>query len=137
MPSNVTVNVGRIPVVPAHSRPGLDSDVISALQGLDRLMKDMRENLTCFPSSDEEASVLQSLVYLSVLLDICLADIVMSAMISNDVAVRMKLRLLLEYSAKGYYYDIHPEYALFMVAIQRLRDMIGKAKNSGGSKAEI
>jgi hypothetical protein len=100
------------------SRPGLDPDSIIAIQALDALIKEMRENIE-YPSApvDEDSAVKLYLLYLSILIDVVLADIVMSALAKNDLMVEIKQRILLEYSAKGIYLHEHPSYALYMLTV--------------------
>jgi hypothetical protein len=128
-PLTATGAVSLVAESPAASRPGLDATVIMTLQDLDRLVGDMRKEIPV-PSGawDEDTAVKRYLVYLSMLVDILLAEIVMSAIHSSDMMVFMKQRMLVEYAAKAAYYDDNPEYALFMMTIdkadQRLRKLV-------------
>jgi hypothetical protein len=102
-----------VPTSPEMSRPGLNAEVIVAIQTLYQLIKDMREGLV-YPSApeDEDTAVKRYLLYASMLIDSGLPDIIMSAIAEHDVMVQIKQRILLEYAAKAAYFDDHPDYAL-------------------------
>jgi hypothetical protein len=117
-PIPITINGTVTPTSPEMSRPGLDAEVIVAIQWLDRLIKEMRDGLA-YPSApeDEESAVKRYLLYTSMLIDSVLPDIIMSAIAEHDVMVQVKQRMLLEYAAKATYYDDHPDYALYMMTV--------------------
>jgi hypothetical protein len=120
-----------VPVAPEFSRPGLDPDVIRALQALDDLVRDMRIDVEVpIGVTDADSAVQRYLIYLSMLVDSVVADIGMSAMIKNDVMVLTKLRMLIEYSTKGAYYDEHPDYALYMLTIGEAKDILHKLEDA-------
>jgi len=122
-------------MVPSHpevTRFGLDAEVTVALQDLDDLVRDMRAD-ALYPSGvwDESSAVKFYLMYLSMLVDVVLADIGMSALNSNDMMVYMKQRLLVEYAAKAMYFDEHPTYALAMMTVGAAEDALGRLAASG------
>jgi len=127
-----------VPTSPAVSRVGLDSDVIMALQDLDRLVGEMRKSIPV-PNGvwDESSAVQRYLVYLSMLVDVVFGELVMSALHSNDWMVHMKQRMLIEYAAKGAYYDDHPQYALFMMTIGKAEDRLRKVTDAGSDPGII
>lgn len=116
-----------IPSSPMMQRPGLDSEVILAIQDLDALINDMRKGLE-YPSApeDEESSVKRYLLYVSMLVDCVLPDIIMSAIAEHDVMVQIKQRILLEHSVKAIYYDEHPDYALYMMTVCEAESIVRK-----------
>jgi hypothetical protein len=132
------VTYTEVPVSPEFARPGLDPDVIRALQATDDLVRDMRRDLP-WPNQvwDEDSAVKRYLVYTSVLVDTVLADIGMSALIKNDIMVQSKMRVLAEYAVKGAYYDDHPEYALYMTTIGEAKDVLHKLKDAKKDAASI
>jgi len=121
---------GTVTAVPSYretSRPGLDGRIFVALLSLDELVRDMRSGVK-FPSEilDGESALQSYLLYVSILVDIVLADIVMSAMNCNDQMVRMKLRMLVEYAAKAAYFDDNRDYALWMMTINEAEQTLRK-----------
>lgn len=127
-----------VPTSPAASRPGLDAEVILALQDLDRLVRDMRDGLA-YPNGvwDETTAVQRYLTYVSMLVDIVLADLVMSALHANDMMVLIKQRMLVEYAAKGAYYNEHSDYALFMMTIDEAEQVFRKLQESNADRSTI
>ena len=110
-------------------RPGLDVDVMLAIQQVDALIKDMRANVTIpEPTKDEDTAVKHYLLYASMLVDSILPDIIMSAIAGHDVMVQMKQRPLLEFSAKAMYFHQHPDYALFAMTIGEAMSILKKNK---------
>jgi hypothetical protein len=66
---------------------------------------------------NEDTAVKRYLLYISMLVDSLLPDIVMSAIAGHDVMIQLKVHILLEHSAKAVYYDEHPDYALYMMTV--------------------
>ncbi len=87
--------------------------------------------------TDEVSAVQRYLVYLSMLVDMVVSDITMSAMIKNDAMVLVKLRMLIEYSTKGAYYDEHPDYALYMTTIGEAKDVLDKLRDANTDQIAI
>jgi hypothetical protein len=133
-----TVRVNGIPRALPMSRPGLDAAVIVALQDVNKLVLDMRLNLA-YPNGawDEDSAVARYLMYLSVLVDLVLNDMVMSAITKNDIMVLAKLRMLIEYAVKGGYFDDYPQYALYMMTIGEAKDVYQKLKDAETDEAAI
>ena len=127
-----------MPVSPEVSRPGLDGFVYAALQHLDRLVSDMRVSIG-IPAGvwDERSAVQRYLAYLSVLVDVTLADMAMSALHSNDLLVEIKQRMLVEYAAKAKFFSDNPDYALYMTTIHEARSVLDKATKSGEPQETI
>lgn len=108
-------------------RPGLDVNIMIAIQEVDALIKDMRASVTIpEPTKDEDTAVKHYLLYASMLVDSVLPDIIMSAIAGHDVMVQMKQRLLLEFSAKAMYFHQHPSYALYMMTIGEAKSILKK-----------
>jgi len=126
-PMTATISGTVTPTSPEMSRPGLDAEVIVAIQWIDQLIKDMREGLA-YPSApeDEDSAVKRYLLYASMLIDSVLPDIIMSAIAEHDVMVQIKQRILLEYSAKATYFDDHPDYALYMMTVCEAASILRK-----------
>jgi hypothetical protein len=127
-----------VPVVPPFERPGLDAEIVRALQAMDDFVRDMRAGLR-WPNqvTDRQSAVQRYLVYLSMLVDSVVSDIAMSAMIKNDVMVLAKLRMLIEYSTKGAYYDDHPDYALYMTTIGEAKEVLSKLQDANTDQKAI
>lgn len=127
-----------VPACPGGSRPGLDPRIIVQLQKLDRLVGDMRKNV-CVPNGvwDQDSAVKRYLAYLSMLVDVALADMVISAIHNNDLAVIMKQRMLVEYSAKGRYYNLNRDRALHLMTIDEARSVLEKVKKSDPNSPSI
>lgn len=129
-----------VPSSPEMQRPGIDAGLIMAIQRVDALIKDMREGLV-YPSApeDEDSAVKRYLLYISMLVDSVLPDIVMSAIAGNDVMVQLKVHILLEHSAKAVYYDDHSDYALYMMTVCEawsIERKLEKATNNPGAVAQ-
>ncbi|MHB8355433.1 MAG: hypothetical protein ACYDDQ_01945 [Vulcanimicrobiaceae bacterium] len=138
-PATVTLTINSVtPSCPGMERPGLDGVVYIGLQEVDALVRDMRKDIG-IPNGvwDEESAVRRYLVYLSMLVDITLADIAMSAVHSNDMAVLMKERMLVEYAIKAIYFNDHPDYALYMTTIHEALSIRDKTRDGGGSVEEL
>jgi len=105
---------------------------------LDELIRDMRLGLD-YPATveDEETAVKRYLLYISMLVDLVLPEIVMSAIATHDVMVQIKLRSLLEYSAKALYYDEHPSFALYMMTVDESASIVRKLRVAKAPKDEI
>jgi hypothetical protein len=71
------------------------------------------------------------------LVDAMLADIVISAIAGNDIAVIIKRRLLVEYGVRGAYCNDHPDYALYIVTIDHAKKMLKRMIDSGSEPARI
>ena len=127
----LTGTVEAVPAYPATSRPGLDSKIFIALKAVDNLIRDMRIGID-LPSdiADGENALRSYLLHLSVLVDVVLADIGMSALNRNDLMVRIKLRMLVEYAAKAAYFDDHRDYALWMMTIGEARQTLRKLRDA-------
>jgi hypothetical protein len=125
-----------VPVSPQFARPGLDPEVIRALQAIDALVRDMRRGLP-WPNQvfDEDSAIKRYRVYTSVLVDSVLSDIGTSALIKNDIMVQSKMRMLAEYAVKGAYYDDHPDYALYMTTIGEAKEVLHKFTDAGKDAA--
>jgi hypothetical protein len=54
----------------------------------------------------------------------------MSAVHSNDVAVLMKERILVEYANKAVHLNKHPDYALFMTTIHEATSVRDKTRDA-------
>jgi hypothetical protein len=123
---------------PGMERPGLDGVVFVGLQKIDAFVRDMRKNAQ-IPNGvwDEDSAVKRYLAYLSMLVDIALSDIAMSAVHSNDVAVLMKERILVEYANKAVHFNKHPDYALFMTTIHEATSVRDKTRDGGGSPERL
>lgn len=136
-PTTAPVEVEITAHCPGMSRPGIDGAVTVALFDLDALLREMREGID-YPnqSLDGESAVKRYLVYLSMLVDVTLTDIVMSAVHDNDYAVLMKARMLVEYASKAGYSDAHPEYALWFTTIYEAESVLKKLRN-GGAPPEV
>lgn len=134
-----TVTIDSVtPVCPGMSRPGLDGIVYMALLELDRLLREMRMNVP-IPNSveDEDSAVKWYLVYLSLLVDVALSDSAMSAVHSNDLAVLLKERMLVEYASKAMYCGDHPAYALWYTTIHAAESVAKKLRQGGVGPQEI
>jgi hypothetical protein len=66
-----------------------------------------------------------------------MADMVMSAVHSNDTAVRLKRRILLEYVAKAIYCADYPTYCLFFTTIAESESVLSKMRESNAPLADI
>lgn len=126
------------PTCPGGSRPGVDGEVILALTHVDALVREMRVDVS-YPMGawDENSAVQRYLMYLSLLVDIVLADISMSAIHANDMMVLMKMRMLVEYAVKAMYFDDHPDYALHQMTIGEAEEVLKKVRNAGSPDDEI
>jgi hypothetical protein len=137
--SNPTVTVQSVtPVCPGAERLGLDGIVYAALAEVESLVKDMREGIDV-PNGiwDEETAVRRYLIYLSLLTNIVLADMGMSAVHSNDYAVLMKARILVEYANKAIYCNNNPQYALFFTTICEAESVLKKLRKGGADEDTI
>ena len=135
-PADISVTIDSVtPVCPGMQRPGLDGVVYFGLQRVDALVRDMRRDIQV-PNGvwDEESAVRRYLAYLGMLVDIALSDIAMSAVHSNDMAVLMKERMLVEYANKALYFNEHPDYALFMTTIHEATSVRDKIRAGGVSE---
>ena len=126
------------PSAPGATRPGIDVELVVALQEIDRLISDMRNGLN-YPNQawNEETAVQRYLLYISMLIDVVLAEFTMSALHSNDMMLIIKQRLLIEYAAKSAYYDEHPDYALFMMTIDRAKQRLKKLRKANADASKI
>ena len=127
-PVAIAVNIDQVtPACPGGARAGLDGMIFLALQQVDLFVRDMRAGIVV-PSAvdDERTAVLRYLAYGSVLVDVCLADIAISAVHENDLAVIMKQRMLVEYAAKASYFSNHADYALYEMTIGEISDVLKK-----------
>ena len=135
-PARKTVQVSV--ACPGGSRPGIDPRIIVQLQKLDQLVGAMRVNIGVPNGAwDEESAIERYLAYLSMLTDVALTDMVISAIHNNDLAVIMKQRMLVEYSAKGRYYNIHRDRALHLMTIDEARSVLEKVKKSDPESPHI
>jgi hypothetical protein len=137
--TDVSVTVDSVTTrCPGMERAGLDGIVTLGLRKIDALVREMRKNVLV-PNGvqDQESSVKRYLAFLSMLVDIALADIVMSAVHSNDLAVLMKERMLVEYASKAVYFNNHPDYALFMTTIHEATSIRDKIRDGGGSASDL
>lgn len=127
-----------VPACPGGERPGLDPATIATIQQLDVLVGELRQNIGV-PNGvwDEESAVKRYLAYLSILVDVGLTDIVISAIHGNDLAVVMKQRMLVEYSAKGMFYSKHPDYALHLLTIDEARSIRQKQIQADPTSKDI
>jgi hypothetical protein len=127
-----------VPMMPSCQRAGLDMEIISELQAMDDLVFDLRQGLQS-PSqiTDEESAVRTYLEYIGILVHSVASDIMVSAMTKNDAMGFCKLRLLLEYSIKGAYYDDNPDYALYMTTIGRVKDILEKLQKAHTNQQAI
>ena len=66
-----------------------------------------------------------------------LADIVLSAQASLDIAVEMKQRILREYSLKAVYFDDNPDYALYAMTIGEQRSVVKMLRNGKSDVAAL
>lgn len=134
----VKVAGGLVPVCPGPSRKGLDGEIFAALKTLYGFVYDMRHDVQV-PNDvqDEETAVRRYLAYLSVLVQIGLDEMALSAMHCNDVAVLMKQRMLVEYAAKGQYFHDHPDYALFSTTIDAAASIVMKLEYDASVLAEV
>jgi hypothetical protein len=119
-------------------RPGVDGIVYIGLQEVDALVRDMRQGIDT-PNSvwDEESALRRYLIYLSMLVDIALSDIAMSAVHRNDIAVLMKERMLVEYANKAIYCNDHPSYTLYLTTIHEAESIWRKLRNGGARPEEV
>ena len=126
------------PLCPGMERAGLDVVVYIGLQKIDTLVRDMRKDVL-IPNGvwDEESAIKRYLAYLSMLVDIALSDIAMSAVHANDIAVLMKERMLIEYANKAVYFNAHGDYALYMTTIHEAKSVKDKARDGGGSAEDL
>lgn len=123
---------------PGGTRPGIDPRIIVQLQKLDRLVRGMRIDIGVPNGAwDEESAIKRYLAYLSMLVDVALADMVISAVHNNDLAVIMKQRMLVEYSAKGRFYNIHRDRALHLMTIDEARSVLNKVRESDPESPSI
>jgi len=129
-PLTVTVTGGLTPVCPGPSRRGLDGEIFVAIKELYSFVYEMRHNVQV-PNGvqDEETAVQRYLAYLSVLVQIGLDEMALSATHGNDTAVLMKQRMLVEYAAKAQYFNDNPDYALFMTTIDAAESVLTKLQN--------
>jgi hypothetical protein len=118
-------------------RPGLDGYIYLALVKLDAFLREMREHIRVPYIVDEETAVRRYLVYLSMLIDIALTDIAMSAIHSNDRAVQIKERMLVEYATKALYSNDNPGYALYFTTIHEADSVLKKLRRGGAGADEI
>jgi hypothetical protein len=125
------------PTCPGMHRDGLDGIVYIELQRLDTLVADMRKGISVPGDWAPDSAVKRYLMYLSMLVDIALSDIAMSAIHGNDIAVQIKQRMLVEYAAKAQYYNAHPDYALYMTTIGEAESVLKKAKTGGYNTATV
>lgn len=79
---------------------------------------------------NEESAIKRYLAYLSMLVDTALTDMVISAIHNSDLAVIMKQRMLVEYSAKGRFYNMHRDHALHLMTIDEARSVLKKVRES-------
>jgi len=119
-------------------RPGLDGFVYIGLVEIDRFVGDMRRDVAV-PSGiwNETTALERYLAYLSMLVDIALADMAMSAIHSNDIAVLMKARMLVEYANKAIYCNNHPDYALYFTTIEEAASILKKNRDGGVDTATV
>lgn len=123
---------------PGAVRLGLDLQVIQLLKDVDRFVADMRKDIAMPDGGwNEDIAVKRYLIYLSVLVDVMLADMVMSAVHSNDMMTLMKMRMLVEYAAKALYYDRHPEYALWAMTIGEANDVLKKLTEAQSPASDL
>ncbi len=109
-----------------------------AIVQVDALIGDMRLDIYVPPTIiDADTALRRYLVYLSLLIDVMLADILMSAIHSTDIAVRLKRRMLLEYCAKGLYCFDNPEYCLYFATVAESESILDKLHNGGRPAADI
>lgn len=138
-PVQASVSIESVtPLCPGMERPGLDGIVYLGLQKIDTLVRDMRRDVL-IPNRvwDEESAVKRYLAYLSMLVDIALSDIAMSAVHSNDIAVLMEERMLVEYANKALYFNDHGDYALYMTTINEAQSVRDRTRDGGGSAADL
>jgi len=131
----VVLTVRGVPACPGAVRPELDVELITALQELEKFFYDMRKDVGV-PNGvwDETTAVLRYLAYLSVLIDIWLSDIALSALHSIDLAILMKLRVLVEYVVRAQYVDSHTDYALYMMTVGEASSVVRKLEESGSDE---
>jgi hypothetical protein len=111
-------------------RGGIDLNVLKFLKDVDLAFRNMRINLVLESSDDIEIDcVKRYLVYLSMLLDVALAGLTMNALHQNDLMVVILQRLLVEYAAKGLYYQSHPAFAVFMMLINEADSVVQRSKD--------
>ena len=120
------------PECPGMRREGLDGVVFLALRQVDEFVRDMRVGIQ-IPNaiSDEHSAVQRYLAYLSMLVDVALSDIAMSAIHCNDLAVEMKARMMVEYVSKAIYCDAHPDFALWFTTIGEAKSVAAKLERGG------
>jgi len=137
-PVRATAQVVPTVACPGGGRDGLDVRAIATIQRLDSFLRDIRVNLSV-PGGvwDEESAIQVYLTYLSILVDVGLTDMVVSAIHDNDIAVIMKQRMLVEYSAKALWYNKHRDYALHLMTIDMARSVLEKSKKANSDADRI
>lgn len=126
------------PQCPGGERPGFDLDVLLALVEVDALIEEMRLDIHVPPViTDADTAVRRYLVYLSLLIDVMFADILMSVIHLTDIAVRIKRRMLLEYCAKGLYCFDNPDYCLYFTTVAESESVLDKLKKGGQPHVDI
>jgi hypothetical protein len=120
------------PQCPGGQRDGLDGFVTLELQKVDVLIRDMRLDIPV-PNSvwDEDTAVKRYLIYLSMLTDVIMSDMLMSAIHGNDLAVLIKARILVEYANKAIYCQDHPDYALYLTTIAEAESVYWRLREGG------
>jgi hypothetical protein len=137
-PIRVNIPVTATVTCPGGERAGLDVRAVATIRRLDNFLCDIRVNLT-LPNgaSAEDSATKLYLTYLSVLVDVGLTDMVVSAIHDNDIAVIMKQRMLVEYSAKGRWYNKHRDHALHLMTIDLAHHILKKTKNANPDSERI
>lgn len=126
------------PGCPGYERPGFDHEVSLALIQVDALIRDMRDAIRVPPLIvDADTALRRYLVYLSMLIDVILADLMMSAVHENDLAVRLKRRMLLEYVNKAIYCADHPDYCLYLTTVAESESVLKKLTDGNAPAADV
>jgi hypothetical protein len=111
-------------------RGGIDLHILAFLKDVDKAFRAMRADIAPSPGDDIEVEcVRRYLAYLSMLVDVALAGLTMNALHQNDLLVVMLQRLLVEYAAKGLYYQAHPRFAVFMMRINEADSVVQRVKD--------
>jgi hypothetical protein len=71
------------------------------------------------------------------LVDVLLAEMLLSTIHSMDLAVRMKSRILTKYLSKAIFCVEHPDYALWLSTIFNAQSYLKKLRQGGADDAEI
>ena len=126
------------PGCPGAIRPGLDPQIYNALDKVTLFIRDMHRDVrVCNQVMDEDTAAQRYIAYLSVLVDVSMREMSLSAIHGYDLALLMKQRMLVEYAAKAWYFHRHRDYALFMTTINEAENVVKKFKHAAADAETI